>query len=307
MVTRTRWRRRATTGVVIVLGSLLFSALAAFMVTPRVQGSPSPPHALPPAPPYRRTVHLLIQDSQKDWVSHQSTVAEALAEAGIRLGPKDEVFPDLDQPIWDGMPILLSRVRTKLVARDEPILFCTTFRPTQTRFRRLPILHRPGRTGLRRQRYQVVYRDGRATEQQLVSMHVIRPSIPAIVTVPPTYQLASRGYYGGRRVFRMIATAYDPGPQSCSPSADGITAIGLRAGHGVVAVDPAVIPMKARLYVEVYEPASGGNPRRLRDYGYAIAGDIGSAIKGNRIDLGFSSRAEALRFGRREVVVRVLD
>jgi 3D (Asp-Asp-Asp) domain-containing protein len=293
MVTRTRWRQRATTGVVIALGSPLLSSLAAFMVTPGVQGSPSPPHTLPPAPPYRRTVHLLIQDTQKDWITHRSTVIEALADAGIRLGPRDEVFPDPDQPVWDGMPILLSRVRTQLISRDEPILFRTTFQTTQTRFRRLPILHRPGRTGLRRLRYQVVYRDGRPTEQRLLSTRIVRPSIPALITTPPTYQLASRGYYSGRRVFRMVATAYDPGPESCGPSANGTTAIGLRAGHGVVAVDPAVIPMRARLYVE--------------GYGYCVAGDVGSAIKGHRIDLGFSGRAEALKYGRREVVVRVLD
>ena len=58
-------------------------------------------------------------------------------------------------------------------------------------------------------------------------------------------------------------------------------------------VDPAVIPIRTRLYVE--------------GYGYCVAGDIGSAIKGDRIDLGFHNRAAALRFGRRPVTVRVLD
>jgi 3D (Asp-Asp-Asp) domain-containing protein len=91
----------------------------------------------------------------------------------------------------------------------------------------------------------------------------------------------------------MVATAYDPGPGSCGASADGITAIGMRAGKGVVAVDPRMIPMGARLHIE--------------GYGYAVAGDIGGAIKGNRIDLGFHSRRQALQFGRRKVVVRVLD
>jgi 3D (Asp-Asp-Asp) domain-containing protein len=91
----------------------------------------------------------------------------------------------------------------------------------------------------------------------------------------------------------MIATAYDPGPLSCGPYADGRTAIGLRAGHGVVAVDPNVIPLRARLYIEGYGPA--------------IAGDVGGAIKGNRIDLGYNSRRAALQFGRRPVTVWVLD
>src|SRR5206468_1120926 len=85
-------------------------------------------------------------------------------------------------------------------------------------------------------------------------------------------------------------TAYDPGPGSCGPAACGRTAIGLRAGPGVVAVDPAMIPMKARLYVD--------------GYGYAVAADVGGNIKGDRIDLGFHSRGPAARYGRRPVTGR---
>jgi 3D (Asp-Asp-Asp) domain-containing protein len=56
-----------------------------------------------------------------------------------------------------------------------------------------------------------------------------------------------------------------------------------------VAVDPRVIPMGTRLFIP--------------GYGVAIAGDTGGAIRGNRIDLGFNSLSDALRFGRRAVTV----
>jgi 3D (Asp-Asp-Asp) domain-containing protein len=293
MVTRTRWRRRATTGVVIAVGSTISAALASFLITPVVQGSPPPPHTLPPAAPRRKSVQIFIGETRKYWSSHKATVEETLAEARVKLGPKDEVFPDLDQPIWDGMPIFVCRVRTKLVARDQAVPYRTTLQPIQTRYRRLPIIQRRGRPGLRRRRIELVYRDGKLTEQRLVSERLLRDPVTELITLPPSYQLASRGYYGGRRVFRMEATAYDPGPGSCGASADGITAIGMRAGKGIAAVDPRVIPMKARLYIE--------------GYGYAVAGDIGGAIKGHRIDLGFRSRAQAMQFGRRPVTVWVLD
>jgi 3D (Asp-Asp-Asp) domain-containing protein len=84
---------------------------------------------------------------------------------------------------------------------------------------------------------------------------------------------------------QMIATAYTAG----SAGGDGMTAIGRPAGHGIVAVDPRVIPLGTRLYI------SG--------YGYAVAGDTGGSIVGNRIDLGFDSLREALLFGRRDVTV----
>jgi len=93
----------------------------------------------------------------------------------------------------------------------------------------------------------------------------------------------------GRKVLTMIATAYCP----LEPGLDYGTATGMRAQKGVVAVDPRVIPLGTRLYID--------------GYGYAIAGDTGSAIKGNRIDLCFDTLQEVYAFGRRLVTVRILD
>lgn len=93
----------------------------------------------------------------------------------------------------------------------------------------------------------------------------------------------------GRKVLTMIATAYCP----LEPGLDYGTASGMRAQRGVVAVDPRVIPLGTRLYVD--------------GYGYAIAGDTGSAIKGNRIDLCFDTLEEVYVFGWRLVTVRILD
>jgi 3D (Asp-Asp-Asp) domain-containing protein len=293
LVTRFRWRRRVTAGFALASSGLLVSSLSSLSLTTTVHGSPSHSPSFSPPTPTRNLVHLLIQGRQKDWISVRSTVGAALTEAGVALGPKDEVFPDLDQPLWDGMPIFVCRVRTEVIACDEKILYRTVYQPAKSRWQRLPVIERRGTPGLRRKRYEVVYRDGRETERNLISTLVLRPSVEQVIMAPHRYQLASRGYYAGRRVFQMMATAYDPGPRSCGPAASGRTAIGLHAGHGVVAVDPAMIPMKARLYVE--------------GYGYAVAGDTGGAIKGNRIDLGFRSRAQALRYGRRPVTVRVLE
>jgi 3D (Asp-Asp-Asp) domain-containing protein len=84
---------------------------------------------------------------------------------------------------------------------------------------------------------------------------------------------------------RVVATAYTADCSGCS----GITAIGRPAGHGIVAVDPRVIPLGTRLYIP--------------GYGVAVAGDTGGAIHGDRIDLGFDSAGDAMRFGRREVTI----
>ena len=90
-------------------------------------------------------------------------------------------------------------------------------------------------------------------------------------------------------VMAMEATAYLPtdGDGAC------ITAIGIPATYGVVAVDPSVIPLGSRVYIP--------------GYGMAIAADTGGAIVGYCIDLCMESYAEAMNFGRRVVTVYVLD
>jgi 3D (Asp-Asp-Asp) domain-containing protein len=91
----------------------------------------------------------------------------------------------------------------------------------------------------------------------------------------------------------MNSTAYTANCSGCS----GITATGINLNKHpelkVVAVDPSVIPLGSRLYIE--------------GYGYAVAGDTGGAIKGHRVDLFFPQQSKALDWGRRTVKVKVLD
>lgn len=91
------------------------------------------------------------------------------------------------------------------------------------------------------------------------------------------------------QVLSVVATAY---------SGDGITASGAPTkrnvnGYSTIAVDPRVIPLGSKVYVE--------------GYGYAIAEDIGGAIKGNRIDIFVTSESEAQSWGRRSVNVYILN
>ncbi|ESU33890.1 hypothetical protein G3A_03605 [Bacillus sp. 17376] len=89
------------------------------------------------------------------------------------------------------------------------------------------------------------------------------------------------------------ATAYTANCTGCS----GITKTGvdLKANPNakVIAVDPTVIPLGSKVYVE--------------GYGYATAEDIGGAIKGNRIDVFIPTQSAALQWGRKQVKVTILD
>ena len=93
------------------------------------------------------------------------------------------------------------------------------------------------------------------------------------------------------RTITMRSTAY-----TSDPSENGgysTTAMGTAIRYGVAAVDPNVIPLGTRLYIE--------------GYGYARAEDTGGAIKGNKIDLVFGSKAQSNNWGRRTVRVTILN
>ena len=89
----------------------------------------------------------------------------------------------------------------------------------------------------------------------------------------------------------MVATAYYAGGGGLN--GDGVTATGLRARKGIVAVDPRTIRLGTKVFIE--------------GYGEAIAADTGGWIKGNRIDLCFDSLDECYRYGRRKIYVYLVE
>lgn len=92
--------------------------------------------------------------------------------------------------------------------------------------------------------------------------------------------------------FMVSASAYTASCKGCS----GITRTGLNLkknpGLKVIAVDPRVIKLGTKVYVE--------------GYGYAVAGDIGSAIKGKKIDVFIPTKSAALKWGRKKVKIKIL-
>jgi 3D (Asp-Asp-Asp) domain-containing protein len=93
------------------------------------------------------------------------------------------------------------------------------------------------------------------------------------------------------KTITVKASAYTVNCKGCS----GITATGLNLKKNpsikAIAVDPKVIPLGSKVYVE--------------GYGYAIAADKGGRIKGNRIDVFMPSKTKALQWGVKTVKVTV--
>ena len=130
-------------------------------------------------------------------------------------------------------------------------------------------------------------RERSITTRQLVSLDAsVREAEAKARTLTPEAilprPLETTPAVGGGRTLVVSATGY---------SLPGRTATGLPVGWGVIAVDPAVIPLGSRLTIP--------------GYGEAVAADTGSAVRGAIIDLWFPTRAQALTWGRRTITVTI--
>lgn len=174
---------------------------------------------------------------------------------------------------------------TRLVERELP--YSTVYLPDRTlppgRMKKVENGH-PGKAV---QMLQIAIRKGRVVGKNILWTKTIASPKDAIYRVGIVKEL-SRKRFVRSKVLVMDATAYSSQDKGVGTR----TAMGLQAILGVAAVDPRVIPFGTHLFIE--------------GYGYAIAADKGSAIKGNRIDLCFNTRNEALRFGMRKVRVHIL-
>jgi len=132
-----------------------------------------------------------------------------------------------------------------------------------------------GKEGERRTYTKVVYYDGEKYSEEIDKTEVINPLNQIVVKggkkVYKTLDTPNGQIQYWCKMERFLATAYD----STCPGCDMITAIGMKQGFGVIAVDPKVIPLRSRVYVP--------------GYGEAVAGDTGGMINGKHIDLGYDS------------------
>lgn len=136
-----------------------------------------------------------------------------------------------------------------------------------------------GKDGKKTNIFKVTYsKDGEEYERELVSVETI-PAVDKKILrgtkiVWKTLD-TSEGQIRYWKKIRVYATHYDSRCLGCNEW----TAIGMRAGKGVIAVDPKVIPLRSKVYIP--------------GYGVAVAGDTGGAIKGKIIDLGFEDARTA--------------
>ena len=231
----------------------------------------------------------------------KTTVGEALLETGHYPDEDDILSHDINTPVSPELTVSITRINNETLIVTEEIPNSVEYREDNTLAKGKTKVLQEGNTGVTEVTFKVVYNNG---------VEVLREEISRVVTKEPknriiakgtkvskasTSQKSTSGTVSGlnyKKKLTMSATGYTAFNSDGSRSN---TATGRAARYGLVAVDPKVIPLGTRVYVE--------------GYGEAIAADAGSAIKGNKIDLCFEmSNAEIRKqFGRKTVTVYILD
>jgi len=267
-------------------------------------------------------------EEKKVW-STSTTVADFLKQHKITLSDLDRVEKELDELILPGSEVKVVRVEKVTDVVEDKVKFAKETKKDSSLLKGSEKVVQKGEEGLVEKTYEIVMENGKEVKRELKGEKVLKEAKKQVVAVGTKTVVASisRGADtkaaapkkatpasqsaasspkttktaaplqstppSSSREFYVSATAYTAFCTGCS----GITATGINLKANphlkVIAVDPSIIPLGSKVWVE--------------GYGYAIAGDTGGAIKGNKIDLFMPDRAAALAFGRKQVKIKILD
>lgn len=241
-------------------------------------------------------------EEKKVW-STSTTVADFLKRENIHLNEDDRLNRKADGYLKPGSFVQVVRVEKVTDVVEEPANFAVETRNDPKLLKGREKVVQEGKKGTVSRKFEVVKENGKEVSRTLLAETTITEPQKKIVAVGTKKMVASassgvgvsrsNAEPSGGKEFYVTATAYTAYCNGCS----GIThtGINLRANPNVkvIAVDPKVIPLGSKVWVE--------------GYGYAVAGDTGGAIKGKKIDLHVPTKSEAYKFGRRQVKMKIID
>lgn len=213
------------------------------------------------------------------------TVQEAIDAAGVNIGEADVVQTLPNERVSPQQLIEVIRVSQADVLEEAAIPYGVESVPDENLEKGLTRTIRQGVNGMSQNTIRITYHNGAEVSREQVGSVTVRAAQSKVVA-QGTITQASRG--GQRFDFNearyMVATAYTYTGNN--------TATGVPPEVGLVAVDPRVIPLGSKIYIE--------------GYGFATAADTGGSIKGDRLDVFLEQYQQCVQWGRRTVKVYIL-
>lgn len=232
--------------------------------------------------------------------STSTTVANFLKQQGIQLNEFDRVENNLKDVLTPKSKITVVRVEKVIDVVEDSLDFTVEKKQDASLQKGKQKVVTTGEKGSISRTFEVVKENGKEVARNLKSEKVLKEPKKQVVAVGTKAVVASAATVSrgsaeptNGKEFYVTATAYTPYCKGCSGTS--ATGINLRSGAGlkVIAVDPSVIKLGSKVWVE--------------GYGTAVAGDTGGAIKGNKIDILVQSDAQASKWGVKKVRIKVLN
>lgn len=232
------------------------------------------------------------------------TVEEAFALAGAPLGKEDVLNVKRTDKIEKLDKLTVQRVTYKEKVETEEIAFETERENSDKVELGETKLKTTGKNGEKKITKSVKLIDGKAVSEKVVSEKVTKKPVNEVILVGTK----GAGTTGGAGTFtdeNGVTVAYKEvltgsGTAYTAP-AGALTATGVPAYHGGVAIDPNLIPYGSKLYVESVDGSIV--------YGYCTAVDTGGFCDDGSgiIDVFYDSYDECVNWGRRDVNVYVIE
>lgn len=253
----------------------------------------------------KRAVNVMVAvDGQElNIKTTEDTVDKMFKEEGIKINEEDRVFPSKDSSVQEGLKLIITRVETKVIEQKYALDFTTVVKRNDNAEKGSTKVIQNGKEGEKIITTKLVYEDGKEVSRDVINEVITKKPVQKIVAVGTlsTISVSRGGNVMYSASIKAKATAYSagfsstgkrPGDKNYGKTATGTTARRNPNGYSSVAVDPRVIPLGTKLYIE--------------GYGYAVAEDTGGGIRGNTIDVFFETDGECYKWGVKNVNVYIL-
>lgn len=225
-------------------------------------------------------VTIKVDGMEMNLMAAPVKVKQVLKIYGIPVGKDDIVKPALDQQLTEGAEITIQRIVFEEVVVSEEVPFKTKIKGTDELPAKTQKIVQKGQKGEDKVTYKVTYADGKEIARKEIARERVKKPVTKIIKKSTVGTIEGKEY---ARKFTVKAYSYTGG---------GTTASGLPAAVGRIAVDPRVIPLGTKVYVE--------------GYGFATAADTGGNIKGNTIDVYYNSESQCRQWGCRHITIYIL-
>ena len=251
----------------------------------------------------KKSINIAVDGKNESVFVPEGSVADTLNFLNISLSADDIVNEPLNNPVEDGLNLIVNRVKFKEVTESEKIPFSTETKKSKDLNSGDSQIEVNGEDGEKEVFKRVKYVDGTIVDAEVLSEKILKNPVNQVkiigtkpivkgnikVSIEDGKITDENGKtYTYNKILTGVCTAYHEKPGSK-------TSTGQIARRGLVAVNPKQIPYGTKLYIP--------------GYGFCVAADTGGAMRQGRamIDLYMDSERECRQFGRRTKQVYVLN